>query len=130
MTLVNVRNKLQMRSSIATVLCLFSTQVFAERMLLRCHGYSIDASKEPFTFAVTIDRDRSLVMDIRASNDVATFNGSVVETTVVSETMITAKQRLWPPAERGLNVNLATGQFDLKISNGGLKYFKGICDPQ
>jgi hypothetical protein len=90
MTLVNVRNKLQMRSSIATVLCLFSTQVFAERMLLRCHGYSIDASKEPFTFAVTIDRDRSLVMDIRPSNDVATFNGSIVETTVVSETMITA----------------------------------------
>jgi hypothetical protein len=71
MTGVNVPSKLKMRFSIATVLCLFSTHVFAERMLFRCHGYSIDASKEPFTFTVTIDRDRSLVMDIRAGNGVA-----------------------------------------------------------
>jgi hypothetical protein len=35
---------------------------------------------------------------------------------------------LWPPAERILNINRATGQFDLKISNGDLKYVKGICD--
>jgi hypothetical protein len=119
--------RLKMRLSIATVLCLFSTHVFGEQMLLRCHG--IDASKEPFTFTVTIDRDRSLVMEIRADNGVASRNGSIVETIVVSETKIAAKQRLWPPAERILNINLATGQFDLKISEGQLKYIKGNCDP-
>jgi hypothetical protein len=129
MTVVNVRSKLNISFSIATVLCLLSTHVVAEQMRFRCRGYSIDVSKEPFTFTVTIDRDRNLVMDIRAGNGMASSSGSIVETIVISETTITATQRLWPAAERILNINLATGQFDLKISNGGLKYVKGICAP-
>ena len=67
-------------------------------------------------------------MDIRADSGVGPSSGSIVETIVLSETTITAKQRLWPPAERNLNINLATGAFDLRISNGDLKYVKGICD--
>jgi hypothetical protein len=122
---VNARSKLKTSFSIATVLCLLSTHVVAEQMRFQCRGYSIGASKEPVTFTVIIDRDRNLVMDIRAGNGMASSSGSIVETIVVSETTITATQRLWPPAERILNINLTTGQFDLKVSNGDLKYAKG-----
>src|SRR2546427_6101139 len=87
-----------MRFRIATALCLLSTHVFAEQMLLRCHGYSLgigDTSKQPFIFTVTIDRDRSLVVDIGADDGGATpntSNGSIVETIEFSETTISANQ--------------------------------------
>jgi hypothetical protein len=134
-----------MRISIAMALCLLSRQVFAEQIPLRCHGYSIeldDASKQPFTFTVTIDPDRNLVMDIGASDSVATpntSNGSIVETIQFSETTISANQQVWhhqekdhlaaPPAgEKRLKIDRVTGDFDLRISNENLNYVKGTCE--
>jgi hypothetical protein len=133
-----------MRFGIAMALCLLSTQVFAEQISLRCHGHSMkidDASEQSFTFTVIIDPDRSLVMDIAASDGVATpntSNGSIVETIQFTETTISANQRVWrhqekdhlaaPPAgEKRLKINRVTGRFDLKDSNEGLKYVNGTC---
>jgi hypothetical protein len=143
-----------MRLLIATVLCLLSTHVFAEQAFLRCRGYPLriaDSSKPPLTFIVTIDRDRRLVLTIDADAGEGPAgilsNGSgLVETILFSETMISASQRLWPAIdvseakryaeqrlwpppseERIFSINLVTGQFDIKISNGGLKYAKGTC---
>jgi hypothetical protein len=105
-----------MRFSIATALCLLSTHVFAEQMLLRCHGYSLgigDTSKQPFIFTVTIDRDRSLVVDVDADDGGATpntSNGSIVETIEFSETTISANQHLWRRREKDLAATPACGR--------------------
>ena len=144
-----------MRFLITTVLCLLSTHVSGEETLLRCLGYSLwiaDAGKQPFIFIVTFDGDRRLVIDIDANagegapTNINLFNGSIVQTTQFSETMISATQRLWPILdvsetktyaeqrswpppleERFFYINTVTGQFDLKISGDGLKYIKGTC---
>lgn len=106
-----------MRFVIAVVLCICSTPVLADQLILRC-----DSPKDALSFSVLIDPAKRLVLNIGF--------GSKVETERFTETVITATDK-----ESASNQNLAidrvTGQFELTwmASSAGDKggNYQGTC---
>jgi len=102
---------------IAATLCIFSTPLSADELILRC-----DSAKNAISFSVLLDPAKRLVLDIGF--------GSKIETERFSETVIAASDKSTDVAQ-DLVIDRVTGQFELtwKPSNGGDRggYYQGTC---
>jgi hypothetical protein len=108
-----------LRILVAATLCIFSTPLLADELILRC-----DSSKGALSFSVLLDPARRAVLNIGI--------GTKIETEQFSETVIAAIDK-----DSAINQNLIidriTGQFQLTWppsnagDNGG--NYQGKCTP-
>lgn len=97
-----------MRWLIASVLCVCSTPVLADQLILRC-----DSRKDALSFSVLIDLDKAIVLDMGFSSKVTTER--------FSETIIAASDKE-PDFMQSLIIDRVTGQFELTlVAPGGNK---------
>lgn len=94
-----------MRWIIASVLCIYSTSVFADQIILRCA-----TAKNALSFSVLIDLDKGQVLNMGFSNK--------VQTDRFSETVIAATDKE-PAFTQSLIIDRVTGQFELTLVASG-----------
>jgi len=106
-----------LRMFIACAVCIFSTPLLADELILRC-----DSPKNALSFSVLLDPTKRLVLEMGF--------GSKIDTERFSETVIAASDKSTDVAQN-LVIDRITGQFELtwKPSNGGDKggNYQGIC---
>src|SRR5271155_5725040 len=93
------RRKRQLGIFVTFALCLCSTPLLADQLLLRC-----DSTKGAISFSVLIDPAKRLVLDIGF--------GSKIETERFSETIIAANDKEGTVTQK-LLIDRITGQFEL-----------------
>lgn len=106
-----------MRSVIVSILCIYSTSVLADQLILRC-----DSRKDALSFSVLIDPNKGLVLDMGFS--------SKVQTERFSETVIAANDKE-PAFTQSLIIDRVTGQFELTFLASGpdkkSENYQGYC---